>query len=246
MSNLPSSLSYTESDIRDASLRDELAFGWYRFKIGSAETKEAESSGSLMIVLKCYPLKDPDDADSATTPFVRHNLIMPTVNPNRDGHKKPNTVGMNHSFLRALSPEGVPDYPRRVDGVFMFQDAEIEPGEQEEARMQVTTSVFERLDSLYQEPQQLIDEVFYAELYQNGDFLNLKNIRHDLPDDASLVPAGEMKVKRGREEKAAAMASTSSNGSSHGTNGSNGAKNGTAKAVKTEETIKPKFKKAKS
>lgn len=234
MSNLPTSLSYTASDIRDASLRDELAYGWYRFKIGGAEAKEAESSGSLMVVLKCYPLKDPDDADSTTTPFVRHNLIMPTVNPNRDGHKKPNTVGMNHGFLRALHPDSMPDYPRREDGVFMYKGEEIDPDATEEARMEVTTQLFSELDSLYRDPTLLIDEVFYAELYQNGDFLNLKNIRAELPDDATLVPPDKMKVKRGKEEKGMAPSDTApklANGAAS-EKPKNGAKNGTAKAVK--------------
>lgn len=211
----PTSVKFSQDAVKQLAAKDQTQGGWYRWIVTEAETKLA-GTGSYMIVTKQSPLEDPDDPNSLFKRVtVRNNIILPMANPDVDGHEAPNTVGICHSFLMAIYPDEINDYPRWKDNALRYQGKEIEKVEEEQYREEVTAQVIAKLEELWSDPSPLVDEVFYAEAFQNGDFTNLKATRQELPDGVKLVPAGQFITKTG----GAAKASGKTNGAAKHTNG---------------------------
>jgi hypothetical protein len=192
---LPTSLSYTEDDVANAATRPQLAEGWYRFVITNAKRTESRENGHLMINQTLTPLSDPDDADSKASPNIFNNLCFPHKNKNRADHKPPNTAGICHGFLMAIYDD-MPDYPRMVDGTLTYNGEAIDREDENACRQEVTKEVFERLNALWEDPDALLDEAVYGQVHINGQYVNVKNIRAELPEDAELVPASEMTQRK--------------------------------------------------
>lgn len=185
--NVPTNISYTDDEIAKASSRPTLNPGWYRFLIRNAENTVSENKGHIMTNITLAPLTDPDDAATFSSPTIRHNIVWPFKNPEYDGHKAPNTTGICHNFLRAVLPDEIHDYPRKVDRVLTYKGEAIPSDEEASCRMEVTRSVFEYGKKVLGDPEVLNDNVVYAEVYQNGEYLNARNFRAELPEEAVLV-----------------------------------------------------------
>lgn len=214
----PTSVTFAPDAVKTLAAKDQTTPGLYRFIVTDAETKLA-GTGSFMIVTKQSPLEDPEDPNSIFKRVViRNNIILPMANPDVADHEAPNTIGICHSFLHALYPDEINDYPRWKDNCLQYNGEEIEKAEEEQYREEVTAQTLAKLEELWKDPSPLIDECFYAEAFQNGDFTNLKKISADLPDGAKLVARGEYITKSGSPAKV-------SNGMKPG------GKNGAAKTV---------------
>lgn len=185
----PTDINFTPEDIAKHSTRPALVDGWYQWLCTDAQTTVAKS-GHLMIDTRNAPLADLNDSTSKVQKFaVRDNIILPFDNPNFEGHKAPNTAGLCHAKLLAIFGEDViPDYPRVIEGVLTFKGEEIEKAEEGEARQEVTTLVFEKLQELWADPSSLIDQAFFGRKIQNGDYSNIEKPRSVLPDGVELLP----------------------------------------------------------
>lgn len=216
----PTSIKFSPESVKKLSLKESGTPGWYRWIVTNAETQVA-GTGSYMIVTNLSPLEDVDDPNSVFKKLrVRNNIILPEENPEVDGHKAPNTIGLCHGFLMALYPDEIDDYPRFSDGALRFKGEEIEKAEEENYREEVTKQVTDKLEQLWLDPTPLVDEVFYAELFQNGDFSNIKSIRPELPDGAKLVARGQfMNTSATVPAKTGGSWGPKANGKSNGTNG---------------------------
>lgn len=228
----PTSVKFSPDAVKKLAAKEKATPGWYRWIITDAETKVA-GTGSLMIVAVCAPLTDPDDPNTIFKKIrVRNNIILPQENPDVDGHKAPNTMGLCHSFLMSLYPDDIQDYPRFSDGALRFNGEEIEKAEEEKYREEVTQQTATKLEALWEDPSPLVDEVFYAEAFDNGDFTNIRQIRQELPDGQKLVPPGQFLTTSAEgEAKSSGMTPKAKNG----TNGTNGH----AKATVAKPGAKP-------
>lgn len=212
----PTSVSFTPDAVKKLAAKEKATQGWYRWLITDAETKVA-GTGSLMIVATCNPLVDPEDPNSIFKKIrVRNNIILPQENPDVADHKAPNTIGLCHGFLMSLYPDEIQDYPRFSDGALRFNGEEIEKAEEEQYREEVTKQVTDKLEALWLDPSPLVDEVFYAEAFDNGDFTNIRSIRQELPDGVKLVPKGQFLATAGAEAPASGGMTPKSR---NGTNG---------------------------
>lgn len=185
--DLPDEISFTESDVARMSVRRTLNEGWYRFIITDAKKKEA-ASGNLMLAVECAPLKDPEDANSKGTPTLRHNVILPFPNPNIEDHVAPDTGGIVRSFVLAI--EGVAGVIPRYDKetkTFLINGDPVEKEVAATRNKEIDRAAMVAVQGYWKEPMQLNDCVFYAQVYQNGEFTNLKRLSNVLPDDAELV-----------------------------------------------------------
>jgi len=192
---VPTLLPFSNDDVKRNAAVDRLAEGWYRFVIDRAQTSVAES-GTFQIVTNNAPLEDPEDGDSRVGPSIRNSLTIPLANPEVEGHKAPNTLGICQSFFCALSKEH-PRFPRKdkESGLLLFRGEEIEREEVAEKREEVVGLVHETLSNLWQDPEQLVDEAFFGEVIHNGDYANIKKVVAELPEGAELVPPGQFRAR---------------------------------------------------
>lgn len=194
---VPDEVDFNNSEIAAANKRRTFAPTGekrrVRFVVSAADRQVAKEKGTMMIVLTCSPLKDPDNADSKGSPTIRHSLILPKANKDFDGHRAPNTAGLCHSYYRAVMEDDMPDYPRfdRDANSYTYNGEEIERDENEVYRLEVTGAVTAQLAKDWGTPGNRIDDCFYAEVVDNKGFANLRNLTSDLPEDCELVPENE-------------------------------------------------------
>lgn len=199
---IPETLNFTDQDIADAAARDQLNDGWYRVVTVSAErsiskpSANAKNPGSFVIKRQVAALEDPNDASTTVKPYLYDNLTLPFVNEEVQGHTKPNTQWLMYRALRAMFPDEIPEAPRRnSEGQIEFNGSIIEKEDEAAATQEVMTSVFEKCKALWEDPTQLVGQAYYAEVFTNGEYKNLRNPSQELPADAELVPPDAMKVK---------------------------------------------------
>jgi hypothetical protein len=204
---VPEDIDFNESDITRAAAKKTPRNGWYPFLVIDSKNAVAKS-GHLMRTLTLNRLKDPTDAASKVGPAIRHNVIFPFTNKSVEGHKAPNTSGLCHAFFLALGEE-LPEYPRfsRDENSWVHDGAPIEKDEEPEIRREVTRKVFERGQEHWRDPGLMLNQMFYAELYQNGDYQNLRNIVPDLPEDAVLVNPDDFNLEPEEAEEDPASSS---------------------------------------
>lgn len=186
-------ISFTDDDIAKDARRAELNVGWFRFVILDSQlsiSKEGSSRpGTYMVVNRCAPLKDPEAAESRSTPYIYHRLSLPFVNPDVQGHTKP-SAKVIQPFISTVFDEEVPALPTRLDGKLMFKGQVISPKEEDECRREVFGLVYEYAKKLLADPSILQDRVFYAKVEtseQYGTQINAFSICSVLPRDATLV-----------------------------------------------------------
>ena len=178
--------SFDPKDIAAAASKQSLSLGWFRFLTTDAKLQIAKS-GHYMIVTRNEPLTDPDDPDSAVSRLsVRNNLVMPFDNPDVEDQKAPNTTGLMGQALRAYGYD-LPQYPRVIDGVLTYNGEEIEKAEEDACRQEAVQAIWDACLALMQDPEQLVDQAFYAKTVQNGDFLNITSPCAELPEGEMLV-----------------------------------------------------------
>lgn len=194
---IPTSISFTDEDIARGAARDTLAQGWFRFVVVASDRKVSErgkNPGSLMIQRQVAALSDPEDANSAVRPYLYDNLILPFANEEVAGHTAPKTAGLMADALRAMFPEEIPAMPRRnTEGHLEFNGAVIDKSEEQAKRQEVMALVYEKLRTLWEDPQTLVGCAYYAEVYENDGYRNLRKPCAELPDGVSLVPADAMR-----------------------------------------------------
>lgn len=184
-----SDIKLTAEDIAKKAARLSLNLGWYQFLVTQAESKIAKS-GSLMIELRCAPLKEVNDQNSKVMNLsLRNNIVLPVSNPDLPEHLAPNTTGIVVSALVAMEIKGIVDYPRTIDGQLMYKGEVIEKAEQDDARVEVTQLALDKILALYDDPSELVDCAFYAQVIEKDGYTNIGSMRAELPDGVELVPA---------------------------------------------------------
>ena len=186
---IPTDVTFTPADVEAGAKPQRLRAGWRQWLITGAERSVSKDNGYLMITLSTRALAVEGDPTSIKGPNVRNNIVLPLKNPSRDDHRPPNTAGICHATLRALYPDEIPDYPRRVNGKLTYLGQTIDAADEALARMSVTELLYSKLRTLWRDPEQLIGHAYYAEGYMNGDFFNQKSIRGDKGPGVVLVSA---------------------------------------------------------
>lgn len=186
--NIPSELKINPRDVKRLSKRRTLKPGWYAFLTGGSKRDASPKKGTLAIQQILFPLKDPKDPKSKSTPTIRNGIWMPFPNPEVEGHKAPNTVGLCHSIFLAFEPDSLPSYPSKIDGVLTYQGEEIEPSEEEAAREEVTEATMQKCLELWENPSLVDNMIIFGEVFDNNGFANVRNISAELPEDAELLP----------------------------------------------------------
>jgi len=189
---IPTTLSFSDEDVANATKRDQLADGWYGFVISNPK-RAVSKNGAFQISMQCIPLKDIDDADSRATPTIYNNLTLPKANKEIVGHKAPNTFGICQQFLRALDPQH-PGFPRKIDGALMYRGETIELGQVADARKEATTVTLTKLGELWENPESLENEFFFAQVKTSGEYTNVKSITSELPNGVELVSPGSFRA----------------------------------------------------
>lgn len=188
--NLPTTLSYTADDVSRDVQRKLLREGWYALLCVGNVPAEAKT-GSLRFEQTFVPLKDPTDGESKGNMKIRDYLSLPFENPEKKGHKIPNTVRVVHSRLKALGGEigdDIPDYPRKEDGAYAFKGEEITKEELQDCDKEVSEAVRKRIIELWEEPTKVHGYVMFGYVKVNGDYNNIATSRAQLPDGEELVP----------------------------------------------------------
>lgn len=202
--NIPTEISYNDDDIARMGRRAALPPGWHQFVVIDAQ-RDISKNNHLMLVLEVAALKDPTDASTKIKPTMRHRITLPLTNHSVPGHKAPNTKGFAHAFLMAIAFEGVLARPERDQEDNLVFNGEIIDGEAaKEAYRSVDVSVADALITLWKSPELLVDEAFYGEVEENGDYSNIGAVAAELPQDASLVDMsdGETFVPEAAEKPA--------------------------------------------
>lgn len=184
-----SKVSYDKDLVLRAAAKRKLPLGWYRFLITEAKSVVSEKTNHLMTQIICAPLKDPDDANSKTSPTVRNNIVWPFANPEVEGHEPPNTGAMLPRTLQAiLGPDVIPDMPvRGKDKVLRYRGEEIENSKEDEKRQEVITLTLDKGVEIHDAPETLLNETFYGKVKHDGDFAVIERMAFTLPDNAELV-----------------------------------------------------------
>ena len=198
--SVPTQISYTDSDINTAASRRVLRPGGYAFVVTSVDRAETKK-GHMMLKCTVAPLKDPSNGDSTASPTARHNLFVPIKNPTVEDHEAPNTLGLCHSFLRAIEWDGesgtIPPYPR-FDGAaktWSLDGEDIDEKEAKTARHDAAAATIAAMVDIWNGPDTLKRYAFKAESFINGSFVNLRNFAssgEDLVDrDGNEIPLVE-------------------------------------------------------
>lgn len=192
---IPDDIDFAESDLAEMGKQRVLAptgkKGRIRFRIIDASTSVSAEKGTMQIVLKAAPLKDPDDADSVQPGLaVRHGLTLPITNRDFPGHKAPNTAGLCGNYYRAVNVD-VPQYPRwdKDAKAFTFNGEEIDKDDVDSKKRESNLALAAQLKEDWRAPANRLDDSFYAEVVHNAQgFVNIKSESAELPDDCELVP----------------------------------------------------------
>lgn len=187
-----SSLDFNDEDIARGAKRDQIPFGWHRFIVTSAERKigaTEKTMGNLTINMQVCALQDQDDPNSKVRPPMYQNLTIPIANPEVPGHTtKTWMTGMAMQFLASVFDEEVFTFPRKIDGVLTYKGEEIDKEDEEECRKDAVKRMLNKCKELWADPTLLLDCVFYGEVIQNGDYVNIKGIRAELGTDKDGNP----------------------------------------------------------
>lgn len=171
---VPETLDFTDAEIKKATKRATYAEGTHaRWIVTDASRGEAKS-GHLQLSFKCAALRDVDDANSKEKRLIFDKMFIPKVNPNRPGHKAPNTYGLCVRTLHAMFPEDVPLEPRRDgEGNIIFKGEIIDKGDEEAARDECKTATFDKIKEVWADPSLLVNQAFYAVVKVDGEYTNL-------------------------------------------------------------------------
>jgi hypothetical protein len=187
--NKPTAVRFTDEEMVERSKKATLSIGYYRFLITDAKCK-VSGANNMMVVCTCSPLKDPDDAGSASWPNIYHNLVLPFRNADVEDHTPPNTFRLVSDFLQATYDDKIPTMPRMQDGALVFKGEVISRDKEEAARLETNNAVQDLAFALWEDPSDLVDRAFYAEVFWNhtpkGDFLNLRLISDKKDPDMKL------------------------------------------------------------
>lgn len=185
---------YSEDDVNRGAAKKRLYKDkWYAFCIKSAETKTSES-GHLMLITKNAPLTNPEDVNSVGGPAVRDNWVLPFDNEDVAEQEAPNTGGICIGKLRGIfgveGKDGIPYNPRRdKDKKLRYKGEEIDPEKEMDARREVVSKGYKKLDALYENPTELIGHVFFGRVKHEGDFDNIDRYAFALPENADVATA---------------------------------------------------------
>src|SRR5687768_10030593 len=176
----PSKISYTEDDVSRDVQKKRYTPGWYQLLCTTNNPKVSQKTSSLMFQQNWVPLKEENDAESKGGQAIGNFLTLPFANPDVAGHTAPNTVNICHALLRAVGGEladGIPDYPRKVDGTLYFEDEEIAKEDEEEARKKVARATRDRIIELYDDPSQLEGYTAYGYVTIDGEYNKIKTFK---------------------------------------------------------------------
>ena len=225
----PTALPFTEEDIAQDAARDDLPNDkHYRLRITEARfkvTDKGTNPGSHMFSFPCRALANPDEPEGDLVgPSVWQNLIVPRLNPDVPGHKKPKTAGLVAQFFRAIFPDDIPDMPyKNENGELEYNGEVIEKEDDDKCRQEVMAIVHDKIDELYEDRSIVVDKVFYCFKVRTADgYTNLKNIDYELKPDKNtgVMPEVESAESLGRSASAAKPAvKAKSNGKKNGAKG---------------------------
>jgi hypothetical protein len=194
---LPTDIGFDDKTIIEASKRKELREGWYRWLITGSEKKVSAKKpdgkgGNLMIKWTIQPLTDPADASSVHHFRMSTNSVLPLKSPT-NGMKAPNSSFFCYSFFQAaLGMEEFPAYPKWEGDTLYFKDEAVDGAEENALRQQVTRAVFTKAKEIWLDDsarENFHNCAFYGELFQNGQYKNLREESEKLPEGIALVAA---------------------------------------------------------
>ncbi len=184
----------TDDELLDMTKRKRLASGWYA-SVTDNTKKRVSDSGTLIIEWEEFPLEDPDNRSTMSTPSQRDSLILPIKNPNFPDHKKPDTLTMCLGKLQNLLGEDrIPRFPSfdRATKEWSFKNEVISEEEVNDKKVEVSKMVHNMCVDLWTGELDLTElngrfsYIYIGEPNEKG-YINVKKRQGKLPDDATLV-----------------------------------------------------------
>ena len=183
-STIPSSISFTDQDIKDATARPTLKEGWFYFRVTSPARNGTTKNGHLSQSLILAPV---DDMGETNIPTIQHRVILPFLNTEFEGHVKPRTFGFCQQYLHAAQPKEHGAFPKKEGGAYTTEDGSVlDYDSATEYRETLSRAVYEEMQRRWESPELYAGEEFFGKVVQNGEFLNVEKLRPVAPDDEEV------------------------------------------------------------
>jgi hypothetical protein len=190
---VPAEINFTDADVKRAGSRPQLRVGiWAKFTVRGPATKSISSGqknpGSYVLSLNCAPT---DAEGEPRSPTIRHNLYLPIVNPQVEGHFAPDTLGLCHQYLLAIGAKGITRYPRydrNANGWVNQATGEVITKEQAETiKTGLDRAVMTEMKRRWADPDAFANDQFFAKVILDKKQQKYRN----LDGITAEVPAGE-------------------------------------------------------
>jgi hypothetical protein len=186
---LPTEISFTTTDVERMSTRKQIKLGWAQFVVVTAE-KLLSKTGDYMFALTCKPL-DSEKVPANIT--IRNNVILPFANPSVEGHVPKDTGGLNHQYLVSVAPEKFERFPRwdkNLNGYVRASTGEvIDKQAATTLRREINKAVATEMQRRWKDSDLFVNDMFYAQVVQNGQYRNMNNITSEPPPEADVRTA---------------------------------------------------------
>lgn len=201
-------LDFSEEEMEQRAKKKSLPDGaWLQWVVTKQETKINEKSGNAGTRVTLRALKTPNDPKSKfgppasyfiTWPFRNTKFTYPENHKDKkkgQAHVAPDTEGMVISFFHALGKDAdgntFPTFPQWKDGSCYYKGAEIAPEDEPKFRKEVMNLMKAKYQAIIKDDNFLVDEAFYGQVANDGNFVNVKNPSSSLPEDAVYGKASE-------------------------------------------------------
>ena len=186
-------IGMSDEELLNMTKRKRLGPGWYASITDNVKKKIADS-GSMIIEWEDFPLEDPDDRNTVTTPAQRDSIILPFKNPKVEDHTAPNTMGLVQAKLRGLfGDDFCPRHPvfDKTTKEWSYKGEVIAEDEVDQCRIECNKFATEILREFWNGKRDLeqFNGVFsYIEVgEEKKGWVNVENRYQTLPDDKELV-----------------------------------------------------------
>lgn len=181
--------------------REAIPDGYYAVQLG-AGTAKIDKKGNRTVSVLCHLVGDPNDPQESRLDLAFFNRIMlPLINKNVPGHKRPQWGSQTLALIHAVFPEEVPMNPRReADGSYSFKKRPLADDDYDDAMDEMNIAFKTKLEEIEANPLLLKGRVFFAEVKTSEDgWTNLKSPTPEPIEGITYVTSlGETQVE-GRE-----------------------------------------------
>jgi len=193
-------VSYTKDDVKREAAEEVLTEGTYLWtpddtKLFYRPTKHGKGPGNDLAISVKHTGLDPETQQRVNRVKAGQYMTLPLRDPdNPDTHEPPSWAKrVWWEYLSALNPSEFPAEPKKIKGVWQYQDEEIDPDTVDDLKEQGTDKIMEAAQQTWDtKGANLKGFMFYADAIRDGDFVNLKRCRPGLKDGEICIAREDM------------------------------------------------------